>query len=109
MKSPEFAESANITINEFVLTHLGFEIVVKESGVTEEVATSLAKIAVKIRNLTDRGLPEGASTRLLVYAGRLIAAGVSPKDACNSAFAQTLSDDPDLQLAIQQLTTDFFL
>jgi nitric oxide reductase NorQ protein len=85
------------------------EIVMKETGVSKDIANRLAKIAIKIRNLTDRGLQEGASTRLLVYAGRLIAAGIDPIDACNATFAQILSDEPDLQMTIQQLTSDFFL
>ena len=31
-----------------------------------------------------------------VYAARLIAAGISPATACEAAFAQTLTDDPDI-------------
>ena len=84
------------------------QIICSETGLEEDVARRLAKIAVRIRNLTDRGLDEGVSTRLLVHAGRLITAGIQPIVACNTAFAQTLSDDPDMQLTIQQLSSDFF-
>ncbi len=42
------------------------EIIQRESGIDEVIANRLAKIAQKIRNLTDRGLEEGVSTRLLV-------------------------------------------
>lgn len=47
------------------------EIVAKESGCTEAQAHSLARLGEKIRNLREHGLAEGASTRLLIYAGRL--------------------------------------
>src|SRR6185437_14623635 len=61
------------------------EIVAHESGCTRETALELAKLAEKVRNLREHGLGEGVSTRLLVYAGRLIANGVSPRRACQVA------------------------
>ena len=84
------------------------EIIQKESGVDEYIANRLAKIAQKIRNLTDRGLEEGVSTRLLVYAAKLMTQGVSPKIACDVAFSQTLTDDVAIRETIQQLILDFF-
>ena len=54
------------------------EIVQKESGCDAESAMALAKLAEKVRNLREHGLQEGASTRLLIYAGKLIAQGVTP-------------------------------
>ena len=84
------------------------QIIVTESGVSEDIASQLAQLAIRIRNLTDRGLDEGVSTRLLVHAGRLISSGILPIEACNAAFAQTLSDDADMQRTIQQLSSDFF-
>ena len=56
----------------------------EESGVDAETAAKLVKIAEKVRNLRTHGLEEGVSTRLLVYAGQLIAAGVEPLAACES-------------------------
>lgn len=44
------------------------------------------KIAGLTRNLKGQGLDEGASTRLLVHAGHLIAAGVAPREACQAAI-----------------------
>ena len=84
------------------------EIIAAESGVGEETARRLAKLAGRIRKLVDRGLEEGVSTRLLANAGRLIAAGLAPMDACDAAFSQTLTDDPDLRQSIRQLSMDFF-
>ncbi len=83
-------------------------VVVAESGVGEDVAQKLVKIGEKIRNLTDRGLEEGVSTRLLVYAARLVAQGIGPRDACDAAFTRALTDDPDLQASIREVVADFF-
>jgi nitric oxide reductase NorQ protein len=56
-----------------------------------------------VRRLRDRGLVEVASTRLLVHAGCLIAAGVEPRDACEASIAGPLSDDPELHAAVMDL------
>ena len=45
-----------------------------ESGIDDDTASKLVKIAEKVRNLRTHGLEEGVSTRLLVYAGQLIQA-----------------------------------
>jgi len=73
------------------------EIVAHESGVSLPVAARLVEIAVRSRNLKGHGLDEGMSTRLLVYAGRLIGRGIAPADACRMALVRPLTDDPDMQ------------
>ena len=45
----------------------------------------LAKLGEKVRNLKEHGLAEGASTRLLIYAGKMIAGGIEPRRACQVA------------------------
>lgn len=84
------------------------KVVVAESGVSAEISHRLVKVGEKIRNLTDRGLEEGVSTRLLVYAGRLVSQGITPRDACEAAFTRALTDDPDLQASIREVVADFF-
>jgi nitric oxide reductase NorQ protein len=83
-------------------------IVERETGIDHERAVLLVKIAQRIRNLTDRGLEEGASTRTLIYCARLLVCGVMPKSAARSAFTRTLTDDRDLQRTIEELISDFF-
>jgi nitric oxide reductase NorQ protein len=78
-------------------------IVVHESGVDRRHAVDLVALAGRIRTLRDRGLPEVPSTRLLVAAGRLIASGVAPREACRVAIAGPLTDDPDLLAAAQDV------
>ena len=61
------------------------------------------ELAIRVRRLRDQGLAEGPGTRLLVSAGRLIASGIPPADACRSALVEPLTDDPDLVAAITDL------
>ena len=60
------------------------------------------------RNLKGSGLDEGASTRLLVHAGKLIATGINPVTACRSSISQALSDDPEMLSAVNELSSSVF-
>ncbi|MEO7104271.1 MAG: CbbQ/NirQ/NorQ/GpvN family protein [Gemmatimonadaceae bacterium] len=71
-----------------------------ETGVKQSIASALVETAHRVRRLRDQGLSEGPGTRLLVSAGRLIAEGISPRQACQVAIAAALTDDPDLLAAI---------
>ena len=83
-------------------------IIHQESGVSMSTAQLLSQLAVHIRALSERGLEEGVSTRLLVHSARLIHEGIPALVACQSAFAHTLTDDIMLQEAIHQLCQDYF-
>jgi nitric oxide reductase NorQ protein len=72
------------------------------------VALDLAKLAEKVRHLKDHGLGEGVSTRLLVYAGKLIARGIPPLRACRVAIVWALSDDLELQRSIEEVVSSVF-
>jgi len=56
------------------------QIVIKESDLDEKAAWLLIRYPGMTRNLKGSGLKEGASTRLLVHAAKLIKAGIEPKD-----------------------------
>ena len=73
------------------------EIVAHESGVAPELAIKLVQIAERSRNLKGHGLGEGASTRMLIHAGRLVSRGVSLEAACNTAVVLPITDDPDIR------------
>jgi len=60
------------------------------------------------RNLKGQGLDEGASTRLLVHAAKLIVSDVNPVTACRCAIAQALTDDPDMLAAVNELGASLF-
>lgn len=84
------------------------EIVAHETGITTEVAGKLVSIAERARNLKGHGLDEGISTRMLVYAGSLIAKGVDSKSACRMALVRPITDDPDMRDALDAAVTTFF-
>ena len=84
------------------------EIVAHESGVDQDTALQLAKLGEKIRNLKEHGLAEGASTRLLIYAGQMIAQGIPPRRACQVAVNWAVTDDYNIQRSIEELTTSIF-
>ncbi len=84
------------------------EIIHNESGVQREIALELAKLAEKVRNLKEHGLAEGVSTRLLVYAGKLIHQGISPRRACQVAVVWALTDDLEVQRSIEEVVTSIF-
>ncbi len=83
-------------------------IITSESGVDNSTARMLAAMGEKIRNLKGYGLTEGVSSRLLVYAGRLIKAGVEPVEAARIAIAQSLTDDPGMIQSVMDIINLFF-
>lgn len=78
------------------------EVVAAESGVTPDMAQRLVSLGARTRRLRGQGLEEGASTRMLIHAGGLIAGGIAPLLACRTAIAAPLTDGDDLRLALQQ-------
>jgi nitric oxide reductase NorQ protein len=84
------------------------KIIVNESGVDEAMAQRLVKFAHMTRNLKGAGLDEGASTRLLVHAAKLIHSGVDPVVACRASIAQALTDDMDMLTAVNELSASLF-
>ena len=45
---------------------------------------------------------------LLVHAGKLIKAGISPVTACHTSIAQALTDDSEMLAAINELSASVF-
>ena len=84
------------------------EIVAHESGVDIDVALNLAKMAEKVRHLREHGLSEGASTRLLIYAGKLMQKGIPARRACQVSVAWALTDDGDVQRSIEEVISSIF-
>jgi nitric oxide reductase NorQ protein len=69
----------------------------KETGISEDLADRLVKIATTARNLKGHGLDEGISTRLLTYAANLMNKGVDAKSACRMALVRPITDDADIR------------
>jgi nitric oxide reductase NorQ protein len=84
------------------------KIVITESGIEPALADQLIRLAEMTRNLKGNGLDEGASTRLLVHAGKLIARGIAPREACTGAVSAALTDDADMLRAVNELISSLF-
>lgn len=79
------------------------DIVAHEAGIDRARAQRLVALAHSTRELKNRGLDEGASTRMLIYAGLLMRDGVSPADSCDMTITLALTDDPDTSEALKKL------
>lgn len=79
------------------------KILINETGIDASSAKKLAKLGSKIRNLSELGLAETASTRLLVDAAKLMVDNIPPRQACSLAIAHTLTDEPETIEAIDDM------
>ena len=79
------------------------EIVAKEAGCDAATAEKLVALGRGSRNLRAHGLAEGASTRMLIYAGKLVVAGLPLKEACEATLVGSLTDDPEMTKALGEL------
>jgi nitric oxide reductase NorQ protein len=84
------------------------EIIQHEAECSPEIAEQLARLGEKIRNLKGHGLAEGVSTRLLIYAAKLIGAGLPPRRASEVAVVWSLTDDVEIQRSIQEVVSAIF-
>jgi len=84
------------------------QVIAHEGGVPAEIAGELAKLGQKVRHLKDHGLQEGASTRLLIYAAKLIADGITPRRACATAVVWALTDDQEVQRSVEEVVATIF-
>ena len=84
------------------------EIIQHEAGVDNDVADQLATLGEKVRNLKEHGLEEGASTRLLIYAGKLISQGIPARRACQVSVNWAITDDVAVQNSITELINTIF-
>lgn len=79
------------------------EILVEESGIDSDTAKRLVVIGTKIRNLTELGLTETVSTRLLVDAAKLIHNGLPKRLAVHVAVVEPLTDELETIQALKDL------
>ena len=94
---------------DFPAPEIEARIVQSESGAGAADVTALVALAQRLRALEDRGLAEVPSTRLLVAAARLAAAGIDLRTACMVALIAPLSDDPTLIGAMHDLVDATFV
>jgi nitric oxide reductase NorQ protein len=103
------------TKQRFLAIELGYppreieaRVIQREAGVEADTAQRLVKLGEKVRNLRNHGLEEGVSTRLLIYAGELIRAGVAPLKACEASVVRPITDDADMQRTMLEFVKAIF-
>ena len=79
------------------------EVLVNETKIDKDTAKKLVNIANKIRNLTELGLTETVSTRLLVDAAKLIHSGLPKRLSVEVAIVEPLTDDLEIIEALRDL------
>jgi len=84
------------------------EIIIKETGVEANLAYTLVELAHALRRLEQHDLDEVASTRLLIYAARMIASGMNAMDVCRCCLAEPLSDDLETVNALMDVARIYF-
>ncbi len=82
---------------DYAVTDVETGIVARETGIDASLAEKLVRIGKTGRNLKGHGLDEGISTRLLVYAAKLINQGITPGAACRMAMVRPITDDADIR------------
>ena len=83
-------------------------IVCQESDVDKETAQKLVKLGNDLRKLKDHDLEEAASTRLLIYAAKMIVSGLDARQACHACLAQPLTDESETIAALDRLIMAYF-
>jgi len=84
------------------------KIIAHEAGVDDDIAGRLARLGEKIRNLKEQDLSEVISTRLLIYAARLIKEGIPARRACEVAAVWSITDDLEVQKSLKEVVTAIF-
>ena len=79
------------------------KIVAHEAEIDPDKAAELVRFGQAIRRLETAGLREVASTRVLIAAGRLLAEGLSPREAARAAIAGPLTDDSSVTRGLAEM------
>jgi nitric oxide reductase NorQ protein len=83
-------------------------IIQHEAGIAPDIAGRLARLGEKIRNIKEQDLSEVISTRLLIYAARLIKQGIPARRACEVAAVWSITDDQEVQKSLKEVVTAIF-
>ncbi len=84
------------------------DIVCRESGLDAERVKNLVRLAGKLRTLKGQDLEEGVSTRLVIYAATLIAAGMGVERAILAAMIEPLTDDEDVKRGLLDIVSAIY-
>jgi len=93
---------------EYPLKEVEQKILINEGGASETLAITLVELAHALRRLEHNDLDEVASTRLLIYAARMMTSGMDPLEVCRCCLAEPLSDDPETVKALMDVAQLYF-
>lgn len=79
------------------------QVIAAETGLPRERCLPLVTLAGRLRALKGGDIEEGCSTRLLVYCGALIVAGMRLEDAVTAAIIEPLTDDPEVKKGLIEI------
>jgi nitric oxide reductase NorQ protein len=84
------------------------DILVHEAGVDLELANILVKLGADIRHLSDIDLKAAVSTRLLIYAAKMMSSGCHAQIACLHCIIEPLTDETETIKALVKLVNAHF-
>lgn len=84
------------------------EVLVHEAGISLALAHTLVKLGADIRRLSNIDLKAAVSTRLLIYAAKMMSSGCPAQVACLHCIIEPLTDDAQMVKALSQLVNAHF-
>lgn len=84
------------------------KILIEECNIDQHLAYKLIELATALRRLEQNDLDEVASTRLLIYAARMMSSGMPALEVCRCCLAEPLSDDPLTVEALMDVARIYF-
>ncbi len=88
---------------DYPLPAIEARVVQVEGKVDEPLARRIVDLGQALRRLEQYDLEEAASTRLLIYAARLMSSGLDPVQACHACMVEPLTDDVSTIRALQKI------
>ncbi|NIB38810.1 CbbQ/NirQ/NorQ/GpvN family protein [Pseudomaricurvus alkylphenolicus] len=82
-------------------------VILNETGIAENIAEDLVRLASAIRQLDIPGLPEVSSTRSLIAAADLMQAGLSPREAVEAGMIGPLCDDATVSASLREIVNTY--
>jgi len=93
---------------DFPTAELEQQIISNESSADGDLVKRIVSLGRALRTLKDHDLEEAASTRLLIYAARLIHSGFDPVEACRCSLVEPLTDDLETADALMEIVRATF-
>ena len=81
------------------------QVVQHEGEIDEPMARALVTLGAALRELDQAVVREAPSTRTLVGAARLMAAGISPRVAARAAILDAMTDDRRVLAGLEEITS----